>query len=92
MIYLMLSSHLYLGQRYICEVEGCGKTYTTAISLRGHMAQHAGFSKICSYCGKTYKNPYGHKCKASREGKRKLTSDPNTGKDLGGFFFTLILS
>ncbi|RUS83623.1 hypothetical protein EGW08_008591 [Elysia chlorotica] len=68
----------HAGQKYVCEVEGCGKVYTTAISLRGHRAQHAGFSKICPYCGKTYKNPYGHKCKASREGKRKLLAEPQT--------------
>ncbi|GFR97980.1 zinc finger protein 850 [Elysia marginata] len=65
----------HTGQKYTCEVEGCGKVYTTAVSLRGHMAQHAGFSKICPYCGKTYKNPYGHKCKASRENKKKLLFD-----------------
>ncbi|XP_059146263.1 zinc finger protein 91-like isoform X2 [Physella acuta] len=55
------------GQKYVCDVEGCGKVYTTPISLRGHKAQHEGFSKMCQFCGKTYKNPYGHKCKASRD-------------------------
>ncbi|KAH9519431.1 hypothetical protein Btru_002614 [Bulinus truncatus] len=59
------------GQKYVCDVEGCNKVYTTAISLRGHRAQHEGFSKTCPYCGKTYKNPYGHKCKASRDNKKK---------------------
>ncbi|KAI8785070.1 zinc finger protein 62 [Biomphalaria glabrata] len=62
----------HAGQKYECDVEGCGKVYTTAISLRGHKAQHEGFSKTCPYCGKTYKNPYGHKCKASRDNKKKI--------------------
>ncbi|GFO08038.1 Zinc finger protein 62 homolog [Plakobranchus ocellatus] len=71
----------HTGQKYMCEIEGCGKIYTTAVSLRGHMAQHAGFSKTCAYCGKTYKNPYGHKCKASREGKKKLSSELKSAQD-----------
>ncbi|KAH9519433.1 hypothetical protein Btru_002619 [Bulinus truncatus] len=62
---------IHYGQKYVCDVEGCNKVYTTAISLRGHRAQHEGFSKTCPYCGKTYKNPYGHKCKASRDNKKK---------------------
>ncbi|XP_059146273.1 zinc finger protein 62 homolog [Physella acuta] len=57
------------GEKYICDVKGCGKVYKTPLSLRGHKAEHAGFSKACSFCRKVYTNPYGHKCKASRDAK-----------------------
>ncbi|CAL1536924.1 unnamed protein product [Lymnaea stagnalis] len=70
----------HLGQKYECDVDGCGKVYTTSVALKGHKAQHAGFSKTCPFCGKTYKNPYGHKCKASRD-KRKIIK---TGQESQG--------
>lgn len=79
---------LFTGQKFVCDIEGCGKMYTTPISLRGHKAQHAGFSKTCHYCFKTYKNPYGHKCKASRDNKRKIAKQGNKISICHIFYFT----
>ncbi|XP_005094685.1 zinc finger protein 91 [Aplysia californica] len=77
-----LKGHMrkHSGQKFVCDVEGCGKVYTTPLSLRGHKAQHEGFSKTCEHCGKTFRNPYGHKCKASKEARKQGTDTQGQGE------------
>lgn len=81
---------LVSGEKYVCDVEGCGKVYNTPLSMRGHKAEHAGFSKTCSHCGRTYRNPYGHKCKASRDAKQKGKYFCSLDFVLHAFFFFLL--